>query len=465
MIPPPPNPSRQGGDKQGASFPEIALNQFKGKRINAINRFFKIHERGSSIVTELRAGLTTFLTMAYILFVNPQILSAAGMPPQDVAIATALAAAIATLMMGLYANFPFALAPGMGLNAYFTYGVVLGMGVDWRIALTAVFIEGILFMILAASGLRSWIIDAIPHPLKIAIMTGIGLFLALIGFENARLTVDHPATLVTLGPLADPAVFLSLLGVILIGALLVKRIKGAILIGIMVLTGIAWGTGLTPLPEQSISLPSLPEETLLALDFSQIFSATLLTVIIAFLFVDIFDTAGTLVGVGRLAGFLDKDDKLPGADRGFMADATGTTVGALVGTSTVTSYIESAAGVEEGGRTGLTAVVVGVLFLLALFFTPLFIAVPAIATAPALIVVGAMMMQGAHDLDWTRMEVAIPGFLTIVTMPFTYSIAHGISLGIVSYVLLQVFTGRFREIHPVMAGLAGLLVLYYGFKG
>jgi len=433
--------------------------------VETIDRFFQISARGTSVSAELRAGLTTFLTMAYILFVNPSILAASGMPAQDVALATALAAAIATLVMGLYANFPFALAPGMGLNAYFTYGVVLGLDVPWQMALTAVFIEGLLFIVLAQSGLRSHLVNAIPPPLKIAIMVGIGLFLAIIGFENAKLTVDHPATLVTMGPVTEPSAYMTLLGLIVIGALLIKRIKGAVLIGIIVITGIAWAAGLAPLPERIWSLPALPEETLLALDFSQIFTGTMLTVILAFLFVDIFDTAGTLLGVGRLGGFLDREGRLPGSERAFTADAAGTTVGALLGTSTVTAYIESAAGVNEGGRTGLTAVVVAVLFLLSLFFTPLFTAVPAMATAPALIVVGATMMLGTLELDWAKMDDAIPAFLTVIAMPFTYSIAYGVSLGIVSYVLLRVATGRWREIHPVLGGLCVVLLLYYGLRG
>lgn len=431
--------------------------------MQGIIRFFAIEERGSSIGTEIRAGLTTFLTMAYILFVNPQILSATGMPAQDVAVATALAAAIATLMMGLYANFPFALAPGMGLNAYFTYGVVLGMGIDWPVALTAVLVEGVLFMALAMTGARTMLINAIPRSIKIATMTGIGLFLAIIGFENARLTVDHPATLVTLGDLHDPTVLLALLGTVLIGALMVKKIKGAVLIGILAVTGIAWLTGLTPMPEQIFSMPRMPTETFMAVDLSQVFSATLFTVVLAFLFVDIFDTAGTLLGVGRLGKFLNDKGELPGADRAFMSDATGTTAGALLGTSTVTTYIESATGIEEGGRTGLTAVVVGILFLLSLFFTPLFTSVPAFATAPALIVVGAMMMLGARDLDWSQMDEAIPAFLTIVVMPFTYSIAHGITAGIISFVLIHVLTGQFKKIHPIMWGLAIALVAYHTY--
>ncbi len=431
--------------------------------LGQLERFFQVRERGSSLATEIRAGVTTFLTMAYILFVNPQILSAAGMPATDVAVATALASAVATLAMALYANFPFALAPGMGLNAYFTFGVVKGMGVDWPVALAAVFIEGLLFLALAFGGIRTAIINAIPLSLKAATTTGIGLFLAIIGFQNAGIVVDHPATLVSLGNLRDPAVLLSLAGLVLIGVLLSRKVKGAVLAGIIAVTVVAWVTGLAPAPERIFGLPSFPQETLLAFDFSNILSGALLTVILAFLFVDFFDTAGTLIGVGRLAGFVNQRGELPGADRAFAADAAGTTVGAMLGTSTVTTYIESAAGVEEGGRTGLTALTVAVLFLLSLFFTPLFIAVPAIATAPALIVVGVLMMQGARDLDWSRMDEALPAFLTIVIMPFTFSIANGIAAGIVAFVALKLLSGKGREVHPIMYVLAVLLALYYGF--
>ncbi|ROR32657.1 NCS2 family permease [Inmirania thermothiophila] len=433
--------------------------------METLERLFQIRARGSSVGTEIRAGVTTFLTMAYILFVNPQILSATGMPAADVAAATALASALATLVMGLWANFPFALAPGMGLNAYFTFGVVQGMGVPWPVALTAVFVEGLLFMLLAASGARARVIDAIPREIKIATMTGIGLFLAIIGFENAGLTVDHPATLVTLGDLHQPKVLLALAGVLLMGALLARGVRGAVLIGIVVLTLAAWAAGLAPAPQRLVAPPALPRETLLAMDLSQVFRASLLPVILAFLFVDFFDTAGTLLGVGRLGGFLDREGRLPGAGRAFFADAAGTTVGALLGTSTVTTYIESATGVEEGGRTGLTAVVVALLFLAALFLTPLFTAVPALATAPALIVVGALMMRGAAELDWTRMEQAVPAFLTIVAMPFTYSIATGITAGVVSWVAVQLLAGRARTIHPVMGTLAAALVLYHALAG
>ena len=431
----------------------------------SLDRYFHISERGSTFATEVRAGITTFLTMGYILFINPQILSLAGMPEADVAIATALGAAIATIIMGVYANYPFVLAPGMGLNAYFTFGVVQGLGVPWQVALTAVFVEGLIFLALSRGGVRTLIINAIPQSLKIATTVGIGLFLAIIGLQNMALVVDHPATLVTLGDVTQPSVYLALLGVLLIGALMVKRVKGAILIGILVITVIAWVTGLAPAPERFVGLPSLPKETLFALDFSQIFSATFFTVVIAFMFVDIFDTAGTLIGVGRLAGFLDKDGRLPGSDRAFTSDAVGTSAGALLGTSTVTTYIESATGVEEGGRTGFTSVVAGIMFLLALFFIPLVTAVPALATAPALIIVGTLMMAGARELSWDQMDEAIPAFLAVIIMPLTYSIANGITLGIVTYVLLKLIVGKGKEISPVMVVLAILLAAYYADLG
>ncbi len=428
-----------------------------------LERYFHLREHGTTVATEVRAGVATFLTMAYILFVNPQVLSQAGMPAADVTLATALASAAATLVMGLYANYPFALAPGMGLNAYFTFGVVLGMGVSYQTALTAVFLEGLLFLAMAFGGVRTAIINAIPMPLKTATMSGIGLFLAIIGFQNAGLTVDSPATLVALGDLQAPSVWLTLAGVVLIGALLLRKVPGAVLVGILAVTVTAWVTGFAPGPDGFVSWPRLPEETLLALDFEAFFSVKLLTVVLAFLFVDFFDTAGTLLGVGRLGGFLDAHGELPRANRAFTADALGTSFGALLGTSTVTSYIESATGIEEGGRTGLTAVVVAVLFVLAIFFTPVFVAVPPAATAPALIVVGALMMHGARDVRWNQLDEALPAFLTIVGMPFTYSIANGIALGIVTYVALKLLSGRSDEVHLLMYVLAALLVLYYGF--
>ncbi|MBF5044803.1 NCS2 family permease [Aggregicoccus sp. 17bor-14] len=431
--------------------------------MNALDRHFRITERGSSVPTELRAGLVTFLTMAYILFVNPQILGQAGMPPADVTVATALGAAFGTLLMGLYANFPFALAPGMGLNAYFTYGVVLGMGVSWRTALTAVFVEGLLFIVLAYAGIRTALIRAIPLPIKLATTAGIGLFLAIIGLKNAGLVVASPATLVQLGDLHKPGALLALGGLVLIAALTSRKVKGSLLIGIAAVTLASWALGLAHPPSQLFSLPKLPRETLWAFDFGSLMTGKLVGVVIAFLFVDIFDTAGTLIGVGRAAGFLDKNGELPGATPAFAADAVGTTVGAVLGTSTVTAYVESAAGVEEGGRTGLTAVTVAVLFLFALFFIPLFSAIPAVATAPALIVVGAMMMGAIGELSWSRLDEGIPAFLTVALMPFTYSIANGIAAGIVSYSAIKLVSGRGREVHPIAYVLSVLLVLHYAF--
>ena len=426
---------------------------------------FEISNRNSTLGTEVRAGVATFLTMSYILFVNPQILSAAGMPVADVVIATAVGSAVATFVMAFLANYPFALAPGMGLNAYFTFSVVQGMGVSYQVALAAVFIEGILFLLLSVGGIRTIVLNAIPMSLKAAITCGIGLFLTIIGFQNAGIITGNPATLVTLGDLSQPGVLLAMAGLVIIGVLLTRRVTGAILIGIVVVTAAAWIFGITPMPSGFMALPHLPRETLFALDFSGLLTGKLITVILAFLFVDFLDTAGTLIGVGKVGGFLDDQGNLPRANGAFAADAIGTSVGALLGTSTVTSYIESATGVEEGGRTGVTALVVAILFLLALFLTPMFTAVPAAATAPALIVVGALMMGSIRDIDWGRIDEALPAFLTVAAMPLTYSIANGIVFGILAYVLIKPLSGRTREVHGVLYALAAVLVLYYVFVG
>lgn len=431
--------------------------------MRSIDEFFGITRSASSFPAEIRAGLATFLTMSYILFVNPQILSEAGLPAGDVAFATAVSAGIATLVMGIFAGYPFALAPGMGLNAYFTYGVVLGMGVSWQLALTAVFVEGILFLILSLGGLRAAILNAIPLTLKHATTAGIGLFLGIIGFQNAGLVVDDPATLVSLGDLRDPVVLAALGGLILMAILMVRRVLGALLIGIIATTAILWVGGWTSLPEVLVAIPRLPEETLLAFDLSHVFTGKLFAVILAFLFVDFLDTAGTLVGVGTLGGFVDRRGEMERAGRAFTADAVGTIVGASLGTSTVTTYVESATGIEEGGRTGFTAVVVAVLFFVSLWFTPLLSSVPAAATAPALIVVGALMIRSAADVPWTESDEAIPAFLTIAVMPFTYSIANGIAAGVVSFVLLKMLGGRARQVPLLMYVLALLLAGYFTF--
>lgn len=424
---------------------------------------FRLNSLGTTVGTELRAGVVTFLTMAYILFVNAQILSEAGMPAESVVIATALASAIATLAMGLLANYPFALAPGMGLNAYFAYAVVGGMGLSWQQALAAVFVAGVLFLALSFGGARSAVLEAIPKSLAIATSGGIGLFLAFIGLEKLGLVVDHPATLVTMGDLGSPSLLLGLAGLLLLGLLTVLKVRGALLYGILALTGISWLTGLSSAPARWVTWPTLPD-TLWAFDFHGLFTPAVLTAIIAFLFVDLFDTAGTLLGVSRLGGFLDSEGRLARADRAFLADALGSTVGAMLGTSPVTTYVESATGVEEGGRSGLTAVTVSGLFLLSLFLTPIFVAVPALATAPVLILVGAMMMRALPDIPWSDPSEALPAFLVLCIMPLTFSIANGIALGIVSWVLLKVGSGRWREVPPVLMVLCLLLVLFYGFS-
>jgi AGZA family xanthine/uracil permease-like MFS transporter len=428
-----------------------------------LERLFGLRQRQTTVGTELRAGVVTFLTTAYILLVNPQILAAAGMPAEDVVFATAVSAAIGSLLMGLLANYPFAVAPGMGLNAFFAYSVVGGMGVPWQVALAAVLVAGLLFILLSLGGLRSLLLRAMPSDLKLAIGGGIGVFIAFIGFQGAGLVRTHPATLVTLGDLHEPRALVALGALLLIAALLVARVRAALLIGIGAATVAAWLLGVAAPPERVAALPRLPGETLFAFDWSGLLSGPLVAVILAFLFVDLFDTAGTLIGVGRLGGFLDEHGDLPRADQAFLSDAVATTVGAALGTSPLTPYIESATGIEEGGRTGLTAVTVSLLFVAALVFAPLFVAVPALATAPALIVVGCFMLEGLREVQWRRLDEAIPAFLTVVSMPFTFSIAHGIAIGIVTWVALKLLTGRWREAHPLMIGLAVLLLLFYAY--
>ncbi len=411
--------------------------------------------------TEVRAGFATFLTMAYILSVNPLILSEAGLPASDVFFATAVAAAAATLVMGLWAGYPFALAPGMGLNAYFTYSVVLGMGVRWQVALGAVFVEGLLFLLLSLGGVRTAVLNAIPLPLKAATTAGIGFFLAIIGLNAAGVVVGGGGTPLSLGELSAADPILALAGTLVIAVLLVRRVPGAILLGMLATAAVAWVTGAHPLPDRWVAVPALPTTTFFAFELGDLFSGTMVTVILAFLFVDFLDTAGTLVGMGKVGGFLNERGELPRADRAFTADAVGTVLGAVLGTSTVTTYIESATGVEEGGRTGWVAVTVAALFVMALFLGPLFIAVPSAATAPALVVVGALMMGAVADVEWARYEVAIPAFLTIAVMPFTWSIANGIAAGVLSWTLLSLLTGRRYQANAVLYVLSALMILYY----
>ncbi len=424
-----------------------------------LEKFFKLKENNTDVKTEIIAGITTFMTMAYILAVNPGILSSTGMDKNAVFTATALSALVATLVMALWARLPFALAPGMGLNAFFAFTVVIGMGYSWEFALTAVFLEGIIFLALTAFNVRELIVNAIPINLKHAISAGIGLFIAFIGLQNAGIIVKSDATMVTLGSLGVHTVWVAAIGLILTGVLLALKVKGALLIGIFVSALIGIPLGVTILPEgHLISLPPSITPIAFKFDFSQVLTPDMAIVLLTFLFVDMFDTVGTLVGVASKANMIDKEGKLPRVKQALFADAVGTTVGAMVGTSTVTTYVESASGVAEGGRTGLTSLTTALLFAIALFLAPLFLMVPASATAPALILVGSFMMSPILKIDFNDYTESIPVFLTIIVMPLSYSIAEGIVFGMVSFVALKLFSGRFKEISLVMYILAVLFI-------
>lgn len=451
-----------------------------------MDKFFKLKERGTDVRTEFIAGITTFMTMAYILAVNPSILGAAGMDTGAVFTATALASALASICMALFANLPFVLSAGMGLNAYFAYTVVLGMGYSWEVALTAVFVEGIVFILLSLTNVREAIFNAIPGGLKVAVSVGIGLFITFIGLQNAHIVVDG-STLVGLFSFKGSiqagtfnsegiTVVLALLGILITSFLVIKNVKGNILLGILitwVLGIICQLTGLyVPAPDSGfyslipsgiVSAPASLAPTLFKMDFSVIGSLNFLVVVFAFLFVDIFDTLGTLIGCATKADMLDKDGKLPGIKGALMADAVGTTVGACFGTSTITTFVESSSGIAEGGRTGLTSIVSGALFLLALFFSPIFLAIPSFATAPALVVVGFFMMQQVAKIAWNDMLEAIPAFICIFAMPFMYSISEGIAFGVISYVVLYAAAGKAKKITPLMWVLAVLFILKYIF--
>jgi AGZA family xanthine/uracil permease-like MFS transporter len=425
-----------------------------------LDSYFGLRDRGTSVRTEAVAGVTTFLTMAYILFVNPDILAAAGMDRGAVFVATCVAAAVGTLIMGLYANYPIALAPGMGLNAYFAYGVVLGMGYTWQVALGAVFLSGVLFVILTLLPIREQIINAIPMSLKMSISAGIGLFLGIIALKNAGVVVDHPVTLVTIGNVTQPTVVLAAIGFVAMVALASRKVPGSIVIAILGVTAAGIAFGLSPFGG-IVSAPPSVAPTFLQMDVVGAFQVGLIAIVFAFLFVDLFDTAGTLVGVSHRAGLLDSQGRLPRAGRALMADSTATVVGAAMGTSTVTSYIESAAGTNAGGRTGLTAVVVGLLFLAALFVSPLALSVPAYATAPALLFVACLMARGLTEIDWEDPTEYAPAVVAAVSMPLTFSIAHGIALGFITYAGVKLLSGRVKELHPVVAVLAVLFCVKF----
>ncbi len=430
-----------------------------------LERFFKLHEHNTTIKTELLAGITTFMTMAYIIAANPLILAAAGMDRGAVVLATCLVSGMVTIVMGLVANYPIALAPGMGINAFFAYAICAGMGIDWRIGLGFFFIEGVIILLITLTRLRETVINSIPLTLKCAVSVGIGLFLAFIGFENAGVIAKHPVTLVTITQIASPAVYpkIILVAIILIvtTVLLYRRVPGAILLGI------ALGTALSFIPffrtrgeVLQLLQPSLAP-TFFQLNIAGALRWSFISLIFTLLFVDFFDTAGTVIGLSIKAKFIDERGRIPRIGRVLFADSLGPILGALTGTSTVTSYIESAAGIEEGGRTGLTAVVTGALFLIAMAASPLVGLIPTVAVAPALIIVGIMMMEAVAKIDFTDYSEAVPAFITIAGMPFTYSISNGIALGFISYVLIKALSGKARAVSPIMYVLAVFFLLFF----
>lgn len=428
-----------------------------------VERIFHLKENQTTVRRELLAGLTTFMTMAYVIIVNPQILSESGMPVDGVLFATCISSAVATLVMGLWANYPIALAPGMSLNAYFTYAIVLGRGVPWKTALGVVFLSGVLFLLLTLSNIREQVVNAIPDCLKHGTAAGIGLFIAFIGLRNAKMIVANSATYVGFGKISDPEVLLAATGLVLISILMARRFRSAILLGIVLITLAGIPLGLSHWPTQLFSLPH-PSGTFLQLDLRAAAKIGLGELIFVFFFVDLFDNVGTLIGVCEAGGFL-RDGKLPRASRALVADAIGTMFGALTGTSTVTSYIESASGVAAGARTGLGNIVIAALFLLAMFCAPLVAAIPAYATAPALVLVGVLMCGAVARVRWDDFSEAFPAFLTLVAMPLTFSIATGLSLGVLSFTFVKLGSGRTREVSPLIWVLATLFMLRYAFLG
>lgn len=439
--------------------------------------FFKFAENGTSLKTEIIAGLTTFVTMAYIIIVNPLTLAGpnanTGMDFGAVLMATCLASAFATLVMGLLANYPFALAPGMGLNAFFTYGLVGAMGLPWQVALGAVFISGCIAVLVTLTGIRETIIRAIPMPLKAATGAGIGLFIAFIGLKNAGIIVDNPATFVALGKMSDPHVLLAVFGLIITGILLVRRVTGSIILGILITTVLGLFvpagdgkmiTNFVPGAFGIFDKPPAITPGLFKLDIAGALKFSLFAPIFSLFFVDLFDTIGTFVGVASKTGMIDEHGNLKRGSRALFADSLGTIIGSLLGTSNTTTYVESAAGVNAGGRTGMTSVVVAILFLLSTFLSPVVLAVPAVATAPALILVGVLMCSVLKEIDWEDVFIAIPAFLTVIMMPLTFSIATGLAVGFVTYVLLALLSGRGKEVHWFMYVLGVLFIIYFAVQ-
>lgn len=437
-----------------------------------LKRFFQLEQKGTTVGREIQAGCTTFAAMAYILAVNPAILAAAGMPAAGLVTVTAVSAAVSTLIMALYTNFPLALAPGMGINAYFAYTVCLGLGVPWQQALGLVLVNGVAFLALSLSGIREKIINVIPFQLKMAITCGVGLFIAFIGLKNGGIVTGHPVTLVTHGALGSPAVLLCFAGIVLTIVLMVRRVPGGIILSILAVTlaGLAVPDGrggtVTPWPSEFVSLPASMSDTFLKLEFGYFREDFIraLTVVLTLLLIALFDNVGTLIGVCQRAGMLDPDGRLPGAGKALVADSIGVIASAGFGTSNVVSYVESASGVEAGGRTGLVGVTVAVLFILALFFTPVIQAIPAVATAPALIVVGIFMFQSVAQMNLEDLHEVAPAFIIIVATPLTFSIAEGIGLGLVAYAAIFLSTGRARQVNWLVYALAGIFALHL-FRG
>lgn len=434
-------------------------------RMNGLKKYFEFDRLGTNFKTESLAGVTTFLAMAYILFVNPSVLAVAGMPQDAVFTATALAAALATLIMGFYAKLPIALAPGMGLNAFFAYTVCGAMGIPWQNALAGVFVSGILMLIISVSGLREMIINAIPTPLKQAVGAGIGLFICLIGLKNAGIIVPNETTIMALGDFSDPKILLALFGLVITVLMLVRNIYAAVFFGMIITSIVGMIFGIIRTPTGIVgAVPSLePIFGAVFGSFTDVFTPSMLAVVFTYLFMDFFDTAGTLMAVTSQAGLVKEDGKIPNVEKALVADSTATVVGSVLGTSSTTSFVESTAGVAVGGKTGFTAVVAAILFLLSLFFSPLLSVVTEAVTAPALIVVGILMCKSLAGMEWNRIEIAAPVFFTMVMMPFTYSIATGIALGFIIYPISMLLSKKGEKVHPIMWVLAVIFLLYFLF--
>ena len=431
--------------------------------MNFLSNYFRFKEKGASLKGEIIGGLTTFLTMAYALFLIPNVLKEAGMPEESVFVATALAAAIGTLIMGIFANFPMGLAPGVGLNAFFAYSVCLGMGITWQTALSGVLVSGVIFLLISITGLREIIIKAIPTNLKYAVSAGIGLFIAFIGFKNAGIVVGSEATFVALGNLKDPEVLLALFGLVTIAILMVRGSKIAIFIGMVLTAAVGMIFGLIDMPTSVVSMPPSMAPTFgVALEnIDKVLNPQMILVVFTFIFMDFFDTAGTLVAVGSKVGLIKKDGSVENGSKALLADSVATCVGSVFGTTNTTSYVESLSGASVGAKTGFSSVVVGIGFLVSLFFSPLLTVITNAVTAPALIIVGSLMCSNFKDIEWDKSEIAISSFLTIILMPLTYSIGEGIAFGFLSYVILMIAKGNFKKVHPVMYVLGALFIVYF----